>query len=117
MTTPPTSVAGSAQPTQFAWPNPAKVKALLEGFCPEPPQAEWIVANAGDRLLCLRVSDIDWVRDYGDSVELRIGAKTHRLRDSLAAWETKLPPACFIRLRASLIVNRKRLAQWQTAAR
>jgi DNA-binding LytR/AlgR family response regulator len=104
-----------SQRAQFDWPTPAKVKALLEGFCPEPRQGEWIVANAGDRMLCLRLSDIDWVRALDDSVELRIGPRTHRLRDSLAVWEAKLPPDRFIRLRDSLIVNRKRIQRTEPA--
>ena len=112
----PPSLDGFSGRAQFDWPTPAKVKVLLEGFCPEPKQAEWIVVNAGNRMLCLRLSDIAWVRAADDGVELRVGERTHQLRDTLAAWRARLPARRFVRVSDSLIVNLTQIRQSESTA-
>ncbi|MBI1185760.1 MAG: LytTR family transcriptional regulator [Alphaproteobacteria bacterium] len=52
---------------------------------------------------------IAWVEAAGNYVEFHAGARTHLVRGTLLAWETKLAPLGFARVHRSRLVNRARV--------
>jgi hypothetical protein len=56
------------------------------------------------RLTRLDVRDIDWIEAQGNYLALHAGDAVHLLRDSMARMETRLDPACFIRIHRRTIV-------------
>jgi len=85
--------------------TPPKSHGLLEGFCAEPHPEEQIALNSNNRLLLLRLADIDWLESSDNGVALHIGKEIHLLDNSFAAVTTKLPRARFLRISTSALVN------------
>lgn len=69
------------------------------------PSMDRIFVKAKDRLLPVRIQDIDWIEASGKYVVLHAGAEEHVLRDSLSGMERKLPARNFRRTHRSSIVN------------
>jgi two-component system, LytTR family, response regulator len=64
-----------------------------------------------ERLLSVAVADIEYVEALGNYVKLRARGKTHVVRGSLSALESRLDPAAFIRTHRSYIVNATRIRE------
>jgi DNA-binding LytR/AlgR family response regulator len=97
--------AAGQSPSPFHLLAQAAASILLEGFCPEPHQAEEIALHCDGLLLFLPLTEIAWVRAVKDGVELRVGADIRRLRLPLEVIAAKLPPGRFLCLSPSLLVN------------
>ena len=95
--------------------------ALAQNLQPEPPAEydlppspdylERIALKSSDRIVLLKVDDIDWVEGAGVYVKLHAGEKTHLLRDTLKHLECSLDPARFMRIHRSTIVNVDRIKE------
>ena len=94
-----------------AWDAAAKLNALLESR-PEP--TDWLrrltVAD-GDRVVFLKVEEVDWIGAAGNYVELHLGARTLLLRETLSELACRLDPARFARIHRSTIVNLDRVRE------
>ena len=77
------------------------------------PGAERIAVKSGDRVLYLRVADIDWIEAADDLVKLHVGKTVHDHRATMAQIEQRLPPSRFIRIHRSTIVNIERIREFQ----
>ena len=86
-----------------------QVKSLFDDCDSELDQREWVVANAGGKILCARLADIAWVRAVEGGVELRIGQQSCFVRESFARWQAKLPADRFARRGQAWLVNLKRV--------
>ena len=78
-----------------------------------PPTPDRIAIRSGDRILYLRVSDIDWIEAADDLVRLHVGKTVHDHRATMAQIEQRLPAARFIRIHRSTIVNVERIREFQ----
>jgi two-component system, LytTR family, response regulator len=65
------------------------------------------------RILFVDTEDIDWIEAEGNYVRLHLGGREHELRESLSELEGKLPPADFVRIHRSTIVNVHRIREIQ----
>jgi two-component system LytT family response regulator len=75
--------------------------------------AERIAVKSGDRVLYLRVADIDWIEAADDLVRLHVGKTVHDHRATMAQIEQRLPASKFIRIHRSTIVNIERIREFQ----
>ncbi|MDH4271451.1 MAG: LytTR family transcriptional regulator [Candidatus Aminicenantes bacterium] len=64
-----------------------------------------IFVKTKNRLLPVRIRDIDWIEAAGKYIILHAGAEEHVIRDSLNSMEKKLPARQFRRTHRSSIVN------------
>jgi two-component system, LytTR family, response regulator len=92
---------------------PEEPKELLEGFCAEPNQEEQIAVSSKGLMLAVRLADVEWLESADDCVELHVGKRMHRLRDTLAVVAAKLPPGRFVQISSSTLVNVDQIAGLQ----
>jgi two-component system LytT family response regulator len=72
-----------------------------------------IAVKTDDKVLFVAVSDIDSIESAGNYVVAHVGKENHVLRDTLTNLEAKLPPAKFLRISRSAIVNLERVKELQ----
>ncbi len=77
------------------------------------PGSERLAIRSGDRVLYLRIADIDWIEAADDLVRLHVGKTTHEHRATMAQIEQRLPPSRFMRIHRSTIVNVERIREFQ----
>jgi two-component system, LytTR family, response regulator len=83
--------------------------ALSEQRTEGPWLLRFVVRNER-HLTVVPVEQVDWLAAAGNYVVLHVGRTTHILRESLAALEERLDPACFVRISRSSMVNLDRIA-------
>ena len=78
-----------------------------------PPQqpTDRLAIRSGDRILIVKVDDIDWIEGAGVYARLHVGTKTHLLRETLTNLAEQLDPERFVRIHRSTIVNRERVRE------
>jgi two-component system LytT family response regulator len=64
-----------------------------------------------NRLLFIKVEDIDWIESSGNYVNVHVSADTYLLRETLSALEEKLDPDQFVRLHRCTMVNVDRIRE------
>jgi two-component system LytT family response regulator len=87
--------------------------ALLEDVKSARKYQERFVIKSSNRVLFIRVEEIDWIEAAGNYARLHIGNETHMLRETMSALEEKLDPEKFLRIHRSTIVNIERIQELQ----
>ena len=64
-----------------------------------------------NRVILLRVDQIDWIEADGNYAKLHVGRTTHLLREKMNDLEGRLDPARFVRIHRSIIVNLDRIKE------
>ena len=77
------------------------------------PGSERLAVRSGDRVLYLRIADIDWIEAADDLVRLHVGKTVHDHRATMAQIEQRMPPSRFVRIHRSTIVNVERIREFQ----
>ena len=90
-----------------------RLSQLLENLASKPRQTDRIVIKSAGRIMLLRTDEIDWVEAADNYVRVHAGAESHLLRETLAALETRLNPAKFMRIHRSTVVNIDRVKELQ----
>jgi two-component system LytT family response regulator len=67
----------------------------------------------GDRILFLKVDDVDWIEAADYYAKIHVGTSTYLIRETLANLEMQLDPERFIRIHRSTIVNLDRVQEMQ----
>jgi two-component system, LytTR family, response regulator len=75
-----------------------------------------IPVRQGERVTFLRIAAIDWFEASGNYVVLHTGKESHIVRETLGALEEQLPPASFLRISRSVIVQLDRIRELQSLA-
>ena len=91
----------------------SRVQTLLAEIRPEPRQLDRIAIKNGNRVILLKVDDIDWVEAADNYVVLHAGSDNHMQRSTISAMEEKLPQDKFVRISRSAIVNVDRIKEMQ----
>jgi len=73
---------------------------------PVPPR---IAVRAGEAHVLLDAVEIDRVEVTGNTLRVFVGTRTYEFRDTLSAFETRLPPGRFLRVHRSILVNVDRI--------
>ncbi len=83
----------------------------------ERGEGSWLrrfVVRNERHLAVVPVEQVDWLAAAGNYVVIHVGRTTHVLRESLAALESRLDPACFVRISRSAMVNLDRITALAT---
>ena len=83
---------------------------------PEPAESapfdqRIVLRQGGGRLVVRRVEELDWAEAEGNYVKLHFGRESHLQRETLAALESRLDPARFVRVHRSALVNLDRIRE------
>ncbi len=70
-----------------------------------------ITVRTAQRMLVVRVADIDWIEAADYCARLHVGSSTHVVRVSLGSLERLLDPTVFVRVHRSAIINVDRLKE------
>ncbi len=68
--------------------------------------------SAGE-IAVVRRSEVDWIEADGDYVKLHQAGRTHMVRATMTAFETRLDPDRFVRIHRSTIVNVDRIRKFR----
>lgn len=92
-----------------------RLTALLADVrpAPEPRLPERLAIKSSGRVVFVKVEDIDWIEAADNYVNLHVGKEEHLHRETMSAIETQLPPARFMRISRSTIVNVDRIRELQ----
>jgi two-component system, LytTR family, response regulator len=100
-------------------PEPAalaqQLAALLADVRSGEQCLERLLIRSGDRLVLVRVEDIDWIDGAGNYLKLHSGKSTYLLRHTLGGLEARLDARKFLRIHRSTIVNVDRIAELQSS--
>ncbi len=80
------------------------------------PGSDRLAIPTGDRLILVRIAEIDWVQASGNYVSLHVGRKAWLLRETIAAMDQRLAPHGFARIHRSTLVNAERVAELRALA-
>ena len=72
-----------------------------------------MVVKDGDRILFLKVDDIDWIEAADYYAKIHARGATYIIRETLANLEQQLDPERFVRIHRSTIVNLDRVQEMQ----
>jgi len=75
-----------------------------------------ILVKSPDSILFLKAEEIDHIETAGNYLVLHAGKVRHIVRETMAAMETRLGPAGFMRISRSAMVNLNRIAQLEPMA-
>ena len=89
----------------------ARVIEARSGAARSPRYLDRLFVKSGDRLVHVRVRDVDAIEALGNYVKVRAAGKAYVLRASLSALESRLDPAVFVRTHRSHIVNLTRIRE------
>lgn len=79
--------------------------------CGEARRISRLMAKTNDRIVFIKNEQIDWIESAGNYVVVQTGPERHIIRETMASLERGLPPADFVRLNRSLIVNVSRIVE------
>jgi len=94
-----------------------KLLALLEerehqrGPANDKAYLSRLMVKLANRIILLKVDEIDWIEADGNYVKLHVGRKGHLLREKMQDLEAQLDPEKFVRIHRSAIVNLDRIKE------
>ncbi|MBV9774675.1 MAG: response regulator transcription factor [Gemmatimonadetes bacterium] len=90
-----------------------RIRALLATLHPARPYPERLAVRLGERIVFVRVADVDWIGAEGNYAALHVGERQYLIRETMSRLEAKLDPARFVRIQRSVIVNADRIREIQ----
>lgn len=70
-----------------------------------------VMVKLANRVILVKVEEIDFIEADGNYVKLHIGKKAHLLREKMNDLEAQLEPSKFVRIHRSIIVNLERIKE------
>jgi two-component system LytT family response regulator len=89
------------------------IRELIGSLRPERPGPKRISIKSSGKLIFIRTDEIDFVEAADNYVKVRTGGNVHTVRDTLGAFEDRLPADDFVRISRSCIVNVDRIKELQ----
>jgi two-component system LytT family response regulator len=89
------------------------IRELLDNLRPEPAGPKRISIKSSGKLIFIRTDEIDCVEAADNYVKVRSGGEVHVVRDTLGAFEGRLPADDFVRISRSCIINVDRIKEIQ----
>ena len=96
--------------------NSAPLAQLVEelaGAAGGRPASDRLAVKVGDRVLYLKLAEVDWVEAADDVVRIHSGRHVYEHRSTLSQLEQRLPANRFMRIHRSTIVNVERIREFQ----
>jgi two-component system, LytTR family, response regulator len=91
-------------------------KNLLELIAqakPQPERLSRIAVRTGERVLFVKVEQIEYIESAGNYVVMHAAKENHVVRETLTALEEKLDPKQFLRISRSTLVNVDQIKELQ----
>ena len=88
-----------------------KLRSLIDEAKTEPEYLERLLIRKGERMVLVRLDEVDWIDGAGNYLELHAGKTTYLLRHTLSGLESRLDPHSFLRIHRSTIVNVDRISE------
>ena len=85
--------------------------ALLAELKPTAKSTERLAVKSTGHVIWINLDEVDWIGSADNYAELHVGAKSHLMRETLSALETRLDAKRFVRISRSIIVNIKRIKE------
>jgi two-component system LytT family response regulator len=82
---------------------PAPPVAPRAASVPEPLGR--MLVKTDDRLLVVRMEEVDWIESAGNYVRLHAGGRAHVVRQTLGGLAARLDPRRFVRVHRTAVVN------------
>jgi two-component system, LytTR family, response regulator len=89
------------------------IRELLGTLRPEPAGPKRISFKSSGKLIFIRTDEIECVEAADNYVKVRSGGQVHVVRDTLSAFEGRLPADDFVRISRSCIINVDRIKELQ----
>lgn len=86
-------------------------QAALIAELSSPKVADRLAVKSNGRIIWVKLEEVDWISSADNYAELHVGSKSHLMRETLGALETKLAPDKFVRVSRSIIVNAGRIKE------
>jgi two-component system, LytTR family, response regulator len=77
----------------------------------DPLGSDRLAIPDGDRVMIIRLPDIDWIQASDNYVAIHVGKKAWLLRETISALDQRLTPRGFVRIHRSTIVNAQRVTE------
>ncbi|HEX8247940.1 MAG TPA: LytTR family DNA-binding domain-containing protein [Pyrinomonadaceae bacterium] len=90
-----------------------QILKMMEQMKAAPEYLEWLTVKKNERILMLRVEDVQWIEAQGNYVRLKFEDASHLLREKMDNLESQLNPKTFVRIHRSTIVNANRIKELQ----
>lgn len=71
-----------------------------------------VLVRTGSRVLRIALESVDWIEAAGNYVSVYADGKSHLLRETITAFEARLPPGKFARIHRTAIVNLDRVVEF-----
>ncbi len=85
----------------------------LDQRAPIPVGQRRLVVRTNDRVIFVRLEEIDWIEAAGNYAILHVGKINHILRETMTRLENDLPTELFFRISRSAFVNLQRIRELQ----
>ena len=85
----------------------------LDHRAPVPPGQRRLMVRTNDRVLFVRLEEIDWIEAAGNYAILHVGRANHIVRETMSQLESDLPPDLFFRANRSAFVRLPRIKELQ----
>jgi two-component system, LytTR family, response regulator len=89
------------------------LKALINELRAEQNYISRFMVKSFNRVVFIKASEVDWIESAANYALLHVGEKTHIVRETMQALESKLSPKSFQRISRSAIVNIERVKELQ----
>jgi len=94
-------------------PDAAPLARALEALDTTPRAgSDRLSVRVGERLVYLRVPEIDWIEAADDMARIHVGKQLFEHRITLSQLEQRLPASTFVRVHRSAIVNVERIREF-----
>jgi two-component system LytT family response regulator len=90
---------------------------LLEELKVGTRYLERFAIKIGEKVLFVRVEEVDSIEAEGNYVRLNVGNASHLLRDTINSVESQIDPRSFVRIHRSTIINMNRVKELQAWTR
>jgi two-component system LytT family response regulator len=75
------------------------------------PGSDRLAIPTGDRVMIIRLAEIDWIQACDNYVSIHVGKKSWLLRETISALDQRLASKGFVRIHRSTIVNAQRVTE------
>jgi two-component system LytT family response regulator len=93
--------------------NEPGLTALIRKLRTEQTYVSRFMIKSSNRVVFIKTNEVDWIESAANYALLHAGDKTHLVRETMQALETKLCPRTFQRVSRSAIVNLERVKELQ----
>jgi len=90
-----------------------RLSRMLEMLQAVNRKPDRLVFKEDGRIVFLNMDQVDWVEADGNYVRIHCGSASHYIRETLSGIEAQLPPAKFLRISRSTLVNIGRIKEMQ----